>query len=267
MLGTLELLARDGSAVGRPKPARVSHAATHIGRREDNQDAVLADDEARLYIVADGLGGRPGGAVASKLAVEEISRVVRRCSDTTSEDTVQLRIDLHRSPEESLLEHAVRSAHRAVIRRRDAEYAEMATTVAALHLTGGVAVIAHVGDSRIYRLRRGLLELLTRDHSLVNERHDAGDPLPPEEHETHSHIVMRALGVLRSAEPDLRCFAAQSGDTFLLCSDGLHGVLPETRIAELLGRAEPELAAERLVWSAYAANSQDNISAVVVRVP
>jgi serine/threonine protein phosphatase PrpC len=262
----VDLLARPARSPERPRPVCASHAATHIGRREDNQDTVLADDEARLYAVADGLGGRPGGAVASRLAVEELRRIVRRSSDVHDDDTVQLRIDLRRSKEENLLEHAVLSAHRAVMRNHDGELSEMATTLAALYVAGSSAVIAHVGDSRVYRLRAGALEALTRDHSLVNDLLDLGNTLSLAEQRSHSHVVMRALGVLRGAEPAMQLIPVRSDDLFLLCSDGLHGTLPDERLAELLSGTTPEAAAERLVAAAIAAGADDNVSAVVVRV-
>jgi serine/threonine protein phosphatase PrpC len=261
----VDLLARPARSQERPRPVCASHAATHIGRREDNQDTVLVDDEARLYAVADGLGGRPGGAIASRLAVDELRRIVRR-SGKHDGDTAQLRIDLRRSKEENLLEHAVLSAHRAVMRHHVGEFSEMATTLAALYVAGAGAVIAHVGDSRVYRLRAGSLEALTRDHSLVNDLLDLGSTLSPAEQRSHSHVVMRALGVLRGAEPAMQLIPVRSDDVFLLCSDGLHGTLPDERLAELLSGAAPEAAAERLVAAAVAAGADDNVSAVVVRV-
>lgn len=267
MLPDPEPVGRGAPTLARSPRFRMSAAVTHIGHRDENQDAVHADDDARLYIVADGLGGQPGGGTASAVAVDTLCRIVRQCTTGTSEDTVQLRIDLRGSPEENLLEHAVRSAHRAVMRHRVGELAEMATTIAALYLGERMAVVAHVGDSRVYRLRAGELEPLTKDHSLVNNLLDLGTLLSPEQRQSQAHVVMRALGVPRGAEPDLRCVAVEPGDVFLLCSDGLHGVLTHAEMAELLGSAEPELAAERLVWAALAAGSQDNISAVVLRLP
>ena len=267
MLPHADELARVGRVAERARPTRASHAATHIGLREDNQDTVLADDDARLYVVADGLGGKPGGATASRLAVETIARVV--CDDRSGsarDGSVRLCADLRGVPASSLLEHAVRSAHRAVRRGHGGTFKEMATTIAALHFAENLAVIAHVGDSRVYRLRAGVLELLTEDHSLVNDLLRHGTVLSVEQRQSHAHVVMRALGVLRGAEPDLRCVAVTSGDVYLVCSDGLHGALRDARIGELLGSGDSEVAADRLISAALDAGGNDNISAVVVRL-
>ena len=138
----------------------------------------------------------------------------------------------------------------------------MGSTVVAVRLAGDRAVIAHVGDSRVYRLRAGVVAQLTIDHSLVAQLVAAG--MTPAADYPWRHVVTRALGT-PTGEPDVTCEEVRPGDVFLLCSDGLSEVLTDAEIAMLLD-APAELACRRLVDAAYAAGSRDNISSIVVRV-
>lgn len=245
-----------------------TRTASITGRREANEDAVFADDALRLYAVADGIGGRPGGATASRVALGAFWRAVSTLGRAESGVVADLYTDLaQRGRPEALLEHAARCAHRAVRRGQLGPLAEMGTTLAALHFAEGAAVVAHVGDSRVYRLRAGKIAPLTDDHSLVSELTALGTVLTAAQRESFGHIVTRALGVRGEAEPTVRRVDVARGDVFLLCTDGLHGVLPDARIASVLGETLPERAAEQLVWDAFAAGSEDNVSAVVVRAP
>jgi serine/threonine protein phosphatase PrpC len=245
-----------------------TRTASITGRREANEDAVLADDALRLYAVADGLGGRPGGATASRVALGAFWGAARALLFTESAVVSDLYADLAtRGRPEALLEHAARCAHRAVRRGQLGPLAEMGTTLAALHFAEGAALVAHVGDSRVYRLRGGELAPLTEDHSLIGELTALGTVLTAAQRDAYAHVVTRALGVRGEAEPTVRRVDVAPGDVFLLCTDGLHGALPDARIAALLRESLHERAAEQLVWEAFAAGSEDNVSAVVVRAP
>jgi serine/threonine protein phosphatase PrpC len=245
-----------------------TRTASIAGRREANEDAVFADDALRLYAVADGLGGRPGGATASRVALGAFWRAASTVSSSDFPVVSDIYADLSlRGRPEALLEHAARCAHRAVRRGQIGTLAEMGTTLAALHFAEDAAVVAHVGDSRVYRLRAGQLEALTEDHSLITELTALGTALSTAQREAYAHVVTRALGVRGEAEPTVRRVDVAPGDVFLLCTDGLHGALPEPRIAALLGGPAAERIAEQLVWAAFAAGSEDNVSAVVVRAP
>jgi serine/threonine protein phosphatase PrpC len=238
-----------------------SYAMSIAGRRTNNEDAICAQPGLGLFVVADGMGGYEGGEIASALAVDAIHELVRRTAGD-ADVTWPYKIDPRRSVSENELMVATRLAADRIAARRDGELRDMGSTVVALRLVGGHAVIAHVGDSRVYRLRGGVVAQLTIDHSLAAQLEAAGTP--PDAHFAWRHVITRALGTATS-EPDVQCQAVERGDVFLLCSDGLSEVLDPAHIAALLA-APVEAACRALIDAAYAAGSRDNISAVVVRV-
>lgn len=238
-----------------------TYAMSVAGRRANNEDAVCAQPELGLFVVADGMGGYEGGEIASALAVDAIHSLVRR---TAGGGDVYWphRIDPQRSWSENEVIVATQHAADQIAARRMGGLREMGSTVAVLRVAGGHAVIGHVGDSRIYRLRGRALVQLTIDHSLAAELERTG--VKPAPDFAWRHVVTRALGTAM-AEPEVQCAAIEPGDVFLLCSDGLSEVLEPDAIAALL-RAPAETACRALVDAAYTAGSRDNISAIVVRV-
>jgi protein phosphatase len=140
----------------------------------------------------------------------------------------------------------------------------MGSTVAALAVAGNRAVVGHVGDSRVYRLRAGSLAQLTRDHSVYNELVDSGLSLPSKAESGYANMITKAIGITGGDMPDLRTEQVEPGDVFLLCSDGLNETVKDERIAELLALA-PLDACRALVDEAYASGARDNITVVVVR--
>lgn len=235
-------------------------ALTIAGRRSNNEDAICARPDLGLFVVADGLGGYDGGEVASTLAVETIAELVRRTAGD-ADVTWPYKIDPKRSIEENELIVATRLASERINAQRTGALEQMGSTIAVLKLVEGRAVIAHVGDSRVYRLRDGKLEQLTTDHSLVSQMIAAG--MQPDAAFPWRHVITRALG-MRDAEPDVQTAEMRAGDVYLLCSDGLYEPLESETIATLLD-GPPERACHALVDAAYAAGSRDNISVVVVR--
>lgn len=238
-------------------------ALTTTGRRTNNEDAVCARPDLGLFVVADGMGGYEGGEIASRVAVTTIEELVSRTAGD-QDVTWPYRIDPARGFVENEVEVATRLAGDRIAARRHGRLAQMGSTVAVLRVAGREAVIGHVGDSRVYRLRAGALEQLTRDHSFHAELVASGVEVPPLEDFPHRNVVTRALGTT-SGMPDVRVEPAVPGDVFLLCSDGLTEGLAPARIAALLARPAAD-ACRALVDEAYAAGSRDNISAVVVRV-
>lgn len=238
------------------------------GRRDNNEDAICAQPDLGLFVVADGMGGYEGGEIASALAVEAIHELVRRTAGD-ADVTWPYRIDPQRTIHENEIMVATRLANDRICARRHGELGEMGSTVAVLRFlaatgprAGGVeAVIGHVGDSRVYRMRGVVVEQLTVDHSLANQLIAAG--MTPGADFAWRHVVTRALGTA-SGVPDVMRADVQVGDVFLVCSDGLSEVLSPEHIAELLA-APAEIACRALVDAAYAAGSRDNISAIVVR--
>ncbi|MGE0402926.1 MAG: PP2C family serine/threonine-protein phosphatase [Kofleriaceae bacterium] len=243
------------------------------GRRDNNEDAICAQPDLGLFVVADGMGGYEGGEIASALAVEAIHELVRRTAGD-ADVTWPYKIDPQRTIHENEIIVATRLANERICARRIGELGEMGSTVAVLRFAPGTgpasegtqgddvcAIIGHVGDSRVYRMRDGVVEQLTIDHSLANQLIAAG--MSPGADFAWRHVVTRALGTA-SGVPDVMRAHVRRGDVFLLCSDGLSEVLPPERIAELLS-APAEIACRALVEAAYVAGSRDNISAIVVR--
>jgi protein phosphatase len=225
---------------------------TDVGRqREANEDnLVLA---APVFAVADGMGGARAGEVASRIAAE----------------TFRERRDSSQTPERQL-EGVVQEANRRIyeLGRRDESRRGMGTTLTATLVDGDAVSIGHVGDSRAYRLRDGELEQLTQDHSLVAELERSGQ-LTPEaaEHHPQRSIITRALGPEPEVEVDTHTHQARAGDVYVLCSDGLTGMISDSELATVL-RAAPSLeeAAEALVRAANQSGGKDNITVVLFRL-
>src|SRR5256885_6335817 len=227
-------------------------SVTDVGRqRQGNEDNFL--EQAPLFAVADGMGGARAGEVASKIAVDKLG------ASGPSDG----------SPEQHLAD-VTREANREIYKmaQSDSALAGMGTTLTAALVTDREVAIGHVGDSRLYRFRDGELERLTQDHSLVEEFVRQGK-LTPEEAENHPQrsIITRALGPEPDGDVGTYTHAGRDGDVYLLCSDGLTGMVPEKRIAEILGEARPlDEAAHRLVEEANANGGKDNITVLLFRL-
>lgn len=236
-------------------------ALSIAGRRANNEDAICSHPELGLFVVADGLGGYDGGEIASELAIDSIHELVRRTAGD-ADVTWPYKLDPRHSLPENEVLVATRLAGDRIHARRTGVLEHMGSTVAVLRFAGGNAVIGHVGDSRVYRLRDRELVQLTIDHSLVAQMIAAG--MQPDAAFPWRHVITRALG-MPAADADVTTEPVRAGDTFLLCSDGLYEPLEPDEMAVLLG-APPEAACRALVDAAYEGGSRDNISAIVVRV-
>jgi serine/threonine protein phosphatase PrpC len=230
-----------------------AHALSVTGRRAQNEDAVCLRPDLGLFVVADGMGGYEGGEIASTVAVSTIEDLVSRTA-SDQDVTWPYRIDPRLGVTENEVAVATRLAGDRIAARRHGRLSQMGSTVAVLRLDGTRAIIGHVGDSRVYRLRGLALEQLTIDHSLWAQMVAAGAELPEREDFPYRHVITRALG-MPGGEADLRVERALPGDE----------VLSPARIAALL-TLPAALACRALVDEAYAAGSKDNISAVVARV-
>lgn len=252
----------------------ISTACTHAGRRARNEDSHLLRPNMRVFAVADGMGGHAGGDQASRLVVDTVEWFFE--SHLQGEDiTWPWPIDHDKSLTENMVRAAVRVAHRKVVGARQGAVSQMGSTLAMVVLDPrGTAVIGHVGDSRVYRLRDHQLELLTRDHNVHERLLREGTPnLPPRHLSPYGSMLTRALGFDQgewpggvTGVPDVTTCEVRPGDTWLLCSDGLLDGLGELEVASILAHEMPESAAGTLVSRAYEAGSRDNITAVVVRV-
>lgn len=237
---------------------------TDVGRRrEHNEDTLLVDTGIGVFAVADGMGGHAAGEVASNMAIETLSETLKSEGWPEGEQDTRKVTDSLRSSIEQANEQICQS-----VQSRE-EWRGMGTTIVVLALTGGQAVIGHVGDSRAYLLRDGALERLTSDHSWVNEQVKLG-LLTDEDAQRHPmrNIVTRALGNRSNAEVDFNICPVQEGDTFLLCSDGLNTMLEDREIRDLLTEKaeDPESACGALVDAANSRGGEDNTTVIVLQI-
>jgi PPM family protein phosphatase len=226
--------------------------ATDVGRqRQTNEDDFVQSPP--FFAVADGMGGAKAGEVAARIAAEAFEQ--ERRGD---------------EPPEAQLERIARAANRRIyeLATKDESRRGMGTTLTAAVVSDREVSIGHVGDSRAYRFRDGRLEQLTRDHSLVAELERTGQ-ISPEAAENHPQrsIITRALGPERDVEVDTYTLPVRADDVFLLCSDGLTGMLSDEEVGSILGRAASlDDAAEALVRAANQSGGRDNITVVLFRV-
>ena len=245
-------------------------AVTDVGRkRKGNEDSHFVNPEQNLFVVADGMGGHAAGEVASKIAVDAINEFV--CLTWGDKDiTWPFGLDDSISYDGNRLKTAVRYANRKVLEatREKTEYEGMATTVAAVLLDGSTANLAHVGDSRIYRVRGSELVQLTADHSWINEQIQSG-LISADQARTHPlrNVVTRALGGKADCQVEMQAHEMQPGDILLLCSDGLTTMIPDDEIASLVQNAHGDLgeAARSLVAAANERGGEDNITVLLIR--
>jgi serine/threonine protein phosphatase PrpC len=229
------------------------HASkTDVGRqRHTNEDNFY--DQPPLFAVADGMGGAQAGEVASEVAIDQF--VQERDSE---------------APAELQLEQIAQAANRKIwdMAQSDTRRAGMGTTLTAAMLDGQYVAVGHVGDSRLYLFRDGDIERMTRDHSLVEEFVRQGK-LTPEQAEKHPQrsVITRALGPESAVEVDTFRIPAREGDVYLLCSDGLSGMVSDGDLAAIVGAGEPlDAIATTLIEAANENGGRDNITAVLFRL-
>jgi protein phosphatase len=262
------------------------HGRTDVGQvREHNEDSfvvVRIDDNERdvaklrthehgdrgtLLVVCDGMGGAAAGEVASSMAVDAISAMM--ISDAKFDAPEGISDDDKQSLARKLRE-AARDANQRIFKeaRENVARAGMGTTMTAALLWKKEAVIAQVGDSRCYVWRQGKFTQVTRDQSLVNQLLESGH-ITPEQAKffEHSNVILQALGVQDEVEVQLSHVSLRKGDRFMLCSDGLVGVVTDEEIGEIVGNvADPEETARLLIEMANAAGGPDNITVIVAHV-
>ena len=241
---------------------KLLHAArTDVGMiRSGNEDNFTVDTSGTrgIFIVADGMGGHAAGEVASEMAVQIVQRELSSVRDLDGDDVVQL------------VANSLKLANRAIHERTLTEVDKqgMGTTASVLVLAGARYLIGQVGDSRVYLLRDSSFVQLTKDHSYVQEQVDAGY-LTPEQARYHpySNVITRCVGAGSDVEPDIYRGEARVGDTFLVASGGLTGMVDDRRLAQLLSsRAEPERKVQALIAEANGRGGLDNITAIIVQV-
>jgi PPM family protein phosphatase len=255
-----------------PPTAFTVAGASHPGReRPENEDALGLFPRSRLVVVADGMGGRAGGAMAARIAVEEVERFFRE-QHTSPRSPWPFPVDKSLSLGSNLLRVGMQVANLKIrasaINRPDLH--RMGATIAGLAVGETQIVVGHLGDVRIYRARGGTLDPLTRDHSVLEEVRAARPGITDQELAAigHRHVVTRALGSRPEVEPTVSTHEIEQGDLYLLCSDGLWGSVPDPTLSRLLAEVGDDLDAgvQRLVQAANDAGGPDNITAALVRV-
>lgn len=242
---------------------------TDRGRvRENNEDSSAVEPELNLFVLSDGMGGQASGEVASRIATETI---VEYCADAERRSFSLPQTERLSGVSEisSRLAAGIRRANSSIrsAALNQAERHGMGATVVAVRFEGSRMSLAHVGDSRVYRLRSGQLEQLTRDHSFVAEQLRQGMLTEKEAEQSQlQNVLLRALGQEPDVEVDVREELVLDGDAILLCSDGLTREVSDGQIAAILQEAkDAQAAADRLVNAANEAGGGDNITVIVVR--
>jgi protein phosphatase len=243
---------------------------TNVGvKRSRNEDNLLKMPEEDLFAVADGMGGHSSGEVASQIAVEGIANFFK--ATRQDEDiTWPYKMDKNRPYDENRFIMSVKLANLRIFEasQREARYRGMGTTIAGVNFIDGDALIAHVGDSRVYRVRNKQMTQLTEDHSLLNDYIKAKKLTPDEiANFPHKNVIVRALGMKETVLVDLSRHTLQAGDTYVSCSDGLSGMVTDEELLEIINTT-PDLqeAVTTLINKANEAGGVDNITVVISRI-
>jgi len=239
--------------------------STDVGQvRSVNQDSFLVNDGDRLFIVADGMGGHAGGEIASQVCVKEISGYLDRNAD------IFLGRDNRPHPDPRIsnaLVQAVNYASTKIYERalEDPTLRGMGTTATVCKIVDDRAYVAHVGDSRLYLIRCGMIYQVTNDHSLVSEQVRAGI-LTKEEAELHHlrNVITRSVGYQEEEDVDTTCLGLEKGDMIIMCSDGLHGPVADVEISQIAKDQQLE-SVESLIKLANERGGDDNITVVVIK--
>lgn len=249
----------------------VGAGLTDVGlQREHNEDSFAVVPSHDLFVVADGMGGHQAGDVASKMATQAISEFFE--SAALEEVTWPFALDPSLSEEENRLVTGIRLANRSICEmgNSSSDHQGMGTTVVASLFSPrrGRIYIAHVGDSRAYRIRNGQIEQVTRDHSLVNDYLAAMPDMSEEQRsELPKNVITRALGMQDQVAIDVGSFDAMTGDVYLLCSDGLSGMVDDDELCRIVTSSSDLMkTCQELVKTANENGGEDNVTAVLVRL-
>ena len=246
-------------------------AASDRGRvRKNNEDAFLADPAMQIFAVADGMGGHAAGEVASRIALNTLRESLANASQSRKTESSPNQTAVISLPS-SLLVQGIRLANQAVFEssRTKEEYRGMGTTVVAVYFADSSPAAAHVGDSRLYRIRTKKIEQLTEDHSVIWEQYREG--IIPKETISSSplkNIITRALGMHSSVDVDVRQLEVEKEDLLLLCSDGLSDLVQDEELLKTVGEAGGDLdqACRNLIDLANRRGGKDNITVLLIQI-
>jgi protein phosphatase len=245
-------------------------AKTDVGmKRTHNEDYFSLIEDEQLFLVADGMGGHASGEVASKMAAETIGEFYQRTRED-EDATWPYKMDRSLSYIENRLVCGIKLANLRIFEtsNRDLRYKGMGTTIVSCLVSGDKIYVGHVGDSRVYRVRENGIQQLTRDHSLLEDYKEAKPDMTEEEERNfpHKNVITRALGMRETVQVDVLAHDIQDKDVFLLCSDGLSGMIEDEKIMEVVkGAADLELAVSSLVEAANEAGGTDNVTVLALQ--
>lgn len=237
-------------------------------KRKGNEDFFIADGKLQLFMVCDGMGGHAAGEIASQTTAEIVQTFFRGAEkefqDLLKEDTPENGMALTK-----LVSEAIQKASREVfqVALDSPEKHGMGTTISMLFISGQKGVVGHVGDSRVYLLRDGATSQLSEDHTVVNDIVRSGSMTREQAQRTpYAHAITRAVGLNKTVQVDTLVFDVLPGDTFLLCTDGVHDYVSEsTVLTPFLQESDAEIIPAKLIEFAKSHGGRDNISAVVIR--
>src|SRR5690349_15775951 len=244
-------------------------AKTDVGmKRTHNEDYFSLIEDEQLFIVADGMGGHASGEVASKLAAETVGEFYQRTKDEDA--TWPYKMDRSLSYIENRLVCGIKLANYKIYEAaaRDIRYKGMGTTIVTSLICGDKIYVAHVGDSRCYRVRHGTIQQITRDHSLLEDYKEAKPDMTEEEQRNfpHKNVITRALGMRETVQVDIRSHQIKSGDVYILCSDGLSGMVVDDQICQIASNAKSlERAVAELVDAANRNGGTDNVTTLLLQ--
>ena len=247
-----------------------SFAISEVGPvRANNEDCVLSDDALALYVVADGMGGHAAGEVAAHLAVEAIQDFIRRTQSSDDDITWPHGIDPNLSAAGNRVRTAIQLANRSIYdtAQRQADYHGMGTTVVCALATGATVTVGHVGDSRLYLLTRGRLFPQTQDDTWMTAVLGDAEPggVSLADHPMRN-VLTNVLGTADFTEIHISELRVSAGDTLLLCTDGVHGVVDDDTLCELLSQEGTlEEIARSLISMSVQRGTRDNVTVVVAR--
>jgi protein phosphatase len=244
-------------------------ACSHVGmKRDHNEDSYLVLPEQGVFAVCDGMGGHASGEVASKLAAETVGEFYQRTKDEDA--TWPYKMDRQLSYVENRLVCGIKLANWRIYeaQTKDPRCKGMGTTLVSCLVNGDKVYFAHVGDSRGYRIRGGDIKQITRDHSLLEDYKEAKPDMTDDEQKNfpHKNVITRALGMRDTVQVDIKHDMIEDGDTFLLCCDGLSGMVEDKKMAEIVRGCSGDLekAVASLVDTANRNGGVDNITVILL---
>ena len=241
---------------------------TDVGqKRKGNEDAFLIDEELQLYVVADGMGGRKAGEVASRLVVETIRKTMQKLISAENPDRM-VGVDRSLSSQANHLVYAIRRANLKTYEyaQNDKSCKGMGSTVSAVYFSDTHAIISNVGDSPVYLVREGRAEIVSSLHTVMAEQESLAPEGGLKLGQQYLHMITRAMGIHETVNPDTTEILFQEGDIIVICSDGLSDKAFPEEICEIVENSSPEDACRKLIGMANERGGDDNITVIVLEI-